>query len=48
MKWMNPDQYHSNTEHIVANRIPIPMNREPLRIVQESVWRTFWDTSYGE
>jgi prepilin-type N-terminal cleavage/methylation domain-containing protein/prepilin-type processing-associated H-X9-DG protein len=48
VKWMNPDQYHSNTDHIDAKGIPIPMNGEPLRIVRESVWRTFWDTSYGE
>ncbi|MGQ9732208.1 MAG: DUF1559 family PulG-like putative transporter [Candidatus Zipacnadales bacterium] len=43
VKWLKPDDYHSNTEGIDAFGNPIPANPTP---VAEEIWRTYWDTAY--
>jgi prepilin-type N-terminal cleavage/methylation domain-containing protein/prepilin-type processing-associated H-X9-DG protein len=44
VKWMKPEQYHSNTEKEDGSGNPIPANATP---VPEQVWRKYWDTAYG-
>ena len=43
VKWMRPDEYHSNTESIDASGNPIPASPTP---VDEATWRHFWDVAY--
>ncbi|MBC7288380.1 MAG: hypothetical protein H5T86_10115, partial [Armatimonadetes bacterium] len=43
VKWMKPEQYHSNTEKEDGSGNPVPPNPNP---VPESVWRKYWDTAY--
>ncbi len=44
VKWMTPDQYHSNTEYVDATSgLPVPAAPTP---VDEAIWRRYWDTSY--
>ncbi len=43
VKWMKPEQYHSNTEKEDGSGNPIPADAQP---VPEEVWRKFWDTSW--
>jgi prepilin-type N-terminal cleavage/methylation domain-containing protein/prepilin-type processing-associated H-X9-DG protein len=45
-KWLLPDTYHSNTDHIDANGNPVTANGSAVTPVSESTWRTYWDTSY--
>ena len=44
-KWMKPDQYHSNTDHIDGGGNPVPADASS---VPESVWRKYWDISYSD
>ncbi len=50
VKWMNPDIYHSATDHIDSNGNPVDSQGnalDPAAIaVPESVWRYYWDTAY--
>lgn len=47
VRWMRPEQYHSNTDHIDSAGNPIPVEGESqIQIVEESIWRTYWDTRY--
>jgi prepilin-type N-terminal cleavage/methylation domain-containing protein/prepilin-type processing-associated H-X9-DG protein len=45
VKWMRPDDYHSNTEYVVSindnTRVP-----ETPTAVSEDIWRKYWDTAY--
>jgi len=43
-KWMNPDLYHSNTDHIDGLGMPVPAD---ATAVTEDVWRHYWDTRYS-
>ncbi len=45
VKWMRPDDYHSNTLKIDASGNPIPASPTP---VAEATWRHFWDVAYEE
>lgn len=47
VRWMRPDEYHSNTDHIDATGQPLGKNGALVRAVDETVWRRYWDTSYG-
>lgn len=49
VKWMKPEQYHSLTDHIDANGVPLGENGNtigPEAVVAEQIWRSYWDTSY--
>lgn len=50
VKWMNPDQYHSTTDHIDSAGNPVDSEGnvlDPANIaVPEEVWRRYWDTAY--
>ncbi len=50
VKWLNPDVYHSTTDHIDANGNPVDSQGNPLDpagiAVPEHVWRHYWDTAY--
>jgi len=48
VKWMKPEVYHSNTDHIDASGMPITKNNVPLVVVPEATWRKFWDTTYDQ
>jgi prepilin-type N-terminal cleavage/methylation domain-containing protein/prepilin-type processing-associated H-X9-DG protein len=43
VKWLKPDEYHSNTERIDDSGNPIPASPAP---VDEATWRRYWDTAY--
>ena len=43
VKWLKPDDYHSNTDHIDASGNPVPST---ATAVAEAVWRKYWDTAY--
>ncbi len=43
VKWLKPEQYHSNTEREDGNGNPIPADAVP---VPESIWRSFWDITW--
>lgn len=45
VKWLKPDEYHSNTEKIDPSGNPIPSSPTP---VAEATWRRYWDTAYEE
>ncbi len=43
-KWMNPDQYHSTTDHVDLDTCAVvPAD---AAAVPEATWRKYWDTSY--
>jgi len=44
-KWMRPEHYHSNTEWADAEGNPHPTSPT---VVQESIWRLYWDTEYPD
>lgn len=46
VKWMIPDKYHSNTDHIDSAGNPVTADGTPVVAVAESVWRQYWDVSY--
>ena len=50
VKWLNPDTYHSTTDHIDNAGNPVDSQGNPLDpatiAVSESVWREYWDTAY--
>ena len=46
VKWLRPEQYHSNTDHIDENGTPLPMGGGTVTPVPEQVWREYWDISY--
>lgn len=43
VKWMRPEQYHSNTEYADDSGNPVPSSPA---IVPEAIWRQYWDTEY--
>ena len=43
VKWMRPEQYHSTTDHIDEEGLPVPASASA---VPEKIWRRFWDTAY--
>jgi len=43
-KWMRPEQYHSNTDHIEEDGTVVPADAQA---VVEETWRKFWDTEYA-
>jgi prepilin-type N-terminal cleavage/methylation domain-containing protein/prepilin-type processing-associated H-X9-DG protein len=43
VKWLKPEQYHSNTDHIDGSGNPVPASATP---VDEATWRSYWDTAY--
>ena len=43
VKWLAPDVYHSNMDHVDAGGNPVPADAEA---VAEDTWRTYWDTEY--
>ncbi len=43
VKWLRPDEYHSNTDHIDSSGNPVPAD---ATAVDESIWRRYWDTAY--
>jgi len=43
VKWMNPNSFHSNTNHIDESGNPVPPT---ATAVPENVWRKYWDTAY--
>ncbi len=49
-KWMNPNDFHSNTDHIDADGNPVDKDGNVLApadaAVAESIWRKYWDTAY--
>jgi len=49
-KWMNPDSFHSTTDHVDADGNPVDKDGNVLApadvAVAESVWRKYWDTAY--
>jgi len=40
---LRPEVYHSNAVRIDVEGRPVPPPGEPLRTVEERVWRAFWD-----
>ncbi|MGD8239289.1 MAG: prepilin-type N-terminal cleavage/methylation domain-containing protein [Armatimonadota bacterium] len=42
VKYMKPEQYHSNTKHADESGNPLPSDASA---VPEDVWRRYWDTS---
>ena len=43
VKWLNPDGYHSNTDHVDTAGNPVPAG---ATAVADTVWRKYWDTAY--
>ena len=43
VKWLSPEVYHSTMERVDADGHPVPATARP---VEESTWRTYWDTQY--
>jgi prepilin-type N-terminal cleavage/methylation domain-containing protein/prepilin-type processing-associated H-X9-DG protein len=43
VKWLNPNVYHSTTDHIDPDGNPVPATAVA---VPEAVWRRYWDTAY--
>ncbi len=44
VKWMNPDTYHSTTDHVDDAGNPVPSGPTA---VAEHVWRQYWDPTYA-
>jgi len=42
-RWMNPDTYHSTTDHADASGYPVPADAVA---VPEETWRKYWDVTY--
>ncbi|MFN3683887.1 MAG: type II secretion system protein [Fimbriimonadaceae bacterium] len=42
---LRPEAYHSNTVRIDEEGRPVPPPGDELRVVDERVWRAFWDTA---
>lgn len=45
-RWLRPDVYHSNTDHIDAAGYPVGPDGAQVAPVAETTWRAYWDTSY--
>jgi prepilin-type N-terminal cleavage/methylation domain-containing protein/prepilin-type processing-associated H-X9-DG protein len=43
VKWMRPDDYHSNTDHADMSGNPVPTTASA---VSEANWRKYWDTAH--
>ncbi|NCO95878.1 MAG: hypothetical protein COZ06_23570 [Armatimonadetes bacterium CG_4_10_14_3_um_filter_66_18] len=43
VKWLRPDEYHSNTDHLDDAGNPVPAT---ATAVAEATWRKYWDTAY--
>lgn len=46
VKWLRPDAYHSNTDHVDAAGMPVGPAGGGISPVAEATWRAFWDVTH--